>query len=302
LSSAVRTKLQLTADRAAEAALRTVGEQLRHLREDAGLPQSVVARQAGIHPSYLRLLEHGLRDPSTRVLFRVTAALGSNVGLRVFPNSGPPIRDHVQARMIEALLAFLPREWEAHLEVAVYRPVRGVVDVVAVRSTTGRIVSIEAHSELRRLEQQLRWAAEKTEALPSSVIWPSLVGAAGPTPAVSRILLLRSTASTRALARAFQSTLSSAYPADPMELRAALLDPTRPWPGSGILWAKVDGTSASILRGTPRGVPRLYVADSSPTGSPRRDSVASRDSQSRRTFEQPANKRSDEEIATESRG
>ena len=66
---------------------------------------------------------------------------------------------------------------------------------------------------------------------------------------------LRSTTATREIARAFADTLAAAYPADPADLQRALADPEAPWPGSGIIWAYVEGTEARILRGWPRGVP-----------------------------------------------
>jgi len=256
LSATVRTKLQVAADRAAEAALRSVGEQLLHLREDAGLPRTTVAQAAGIHPSYLRLIELGRRDPSTTILTRIAAALGADVGLRVFPRSGPALRDRFQARLIEALLQLLPADWTPYPEVPVSRPVRGTVDLVAVRPATSQVVSIEAQSEIRRLEQQMRWAAEKTDALPSATIWPEVLRTCLGRPQVSRILVLRSTVATRSLARSFAATLTAAYPAAPRDLRAALLDPKAPWPGSGILWMKVDGSETTMLRGAPRGVQR----------------------------------------------
>jgi transcriptional regulator with XRE-family HTH domain len=248
----VRTRLQIAADRAAEASLRSVGEQLRHLREDAGLPKAEVARVAGIDATYLGYIEAGQRDPTIAALSRVSAALGADLGLKVFPNAGPRLRDRFQSRMIEALLELLPPDWERFPEVPVYRPVRGVIDLVIARRASGRIVSIEAQSDLRRLEQQLRWAAEKSDALPSAAVWPALT-ANDRTPAVSRILLLRSTERTRSLARDFASTLAAAYAADPVALLDGLLDPGRPWPGNGILWARVDGREASIIRGLPRG-------------------------------------------------
>ena len=254
LSWAVRTKLQITADRSSESIIRSLGDQLLHLREDAGLPRSIVAEAAGIHPSYLRLIELGKRDASIGILCRVSAALGADLGVRTFPTSGPPLRDRFQARMIEALLQMLPTDWEPHVEVGVARPVRGFIDLVLARPADGRIVSVEAHSEFRRLEQQIRWAADKSDALPSSALWPALTFMTGARPAISRILLLRSTTATRAIARSFARTLFAAYPADPHQIRAALFDPTLPWPGNGILWASVDGADASILAGSPRSV------------------------------------------------
>jgi len=253
LSATVRTKLQVAADRAAEAALRSVGEQLLHLREDAGLARSTVARVAGIDPTYLGYLEQGHRYPTLAVVTRVAAALGADVSLKIYPNTGSPLRDRFQARMIDAFLTVLPPDWVRHLEVPVYRPVRGVIDLVIARPVSGRVVSIEAHSDLRRLEQQLRWAAEKSDALPSAALWPRLT-AGDRRIATSRILLLRSTRRTRGLAREFASTLAAAFPADPAEVLNALRDPSQPWPGNGIVWASVDGQQASILPGAPRGV------------------------------------------------
>jgi len=213
-----------------------------------------VAEAAGIHPSYLRLIELGRRDPSAKILTRIAAALGADMGLRVFPRSGPVLRDRFQARMIETLLRLLPADWTPYPEVPVSRPVRGVVDLVAVRPATSQVISIEAQSEVRRLEQQLRWASEKTDALPSATIWPEVLRTCVGQPRVSRILVLRSTVATRSLARMFATTLNAAYPAAAGELRAALLDPAAPWPGNGILWMKVDGSETSTLRGVPRGV------------------------------------------------
>lgn len=251
----MRTHLQVVADRAAMDSRRSIGVQLRRLREDAGISRAAVARAAGIHPSYLRLIESGEREASLEVLHRVAAALGSDVGVRIYPNTGPPLRDRHQARMVEALLKVVPDSWDRHVEVAVRRPVRGIIDVVLAQPSLGRVITVEVHSELRRLEQQIGWAAEKSDALPSAVIWLTL--AYGPRPvSLARILVLRSTSTTRALARSFAATLAAAYPADPESVLAALLDPSRAWPGNGILWARVDGSTASILRGAPRGVPR----------------------------------------------
>ncbi|MFL5725234.1 MAG: helix-turn-helix domain-containing protein [Chloroflexota bacterium] len=250
-----RTKLQLRADRTAVERLRMLGVELRQLREDAGASKAAVAAVAGIDPSHLRLIEAGKRDPSTVVLTRIAAALGADVSTRLFSNAGPVIRDRFQARMVEAFLRSLPRHWSRSVEVAVQRPVRGVIDLVISDRRACRIVSIEAQSELRRLEQQIRWSQAKTDALPSSAIWPFLEASFVERPQVSRILLLRSTTATREVARTFTSTLAAAFPADPIELRRALADPTVQWPGSGVIWVRVEGREATILGGWPRGVP-----------------------------------------------
>lgn len=249
-----RTKLQVQADRRAEEGIRALGTEIRRLREDAGLPKAVIARVAGIDPTHLRLIEEGQRDASAAVLARIAAALGADFSRRLFPNGGPPIRDRFQARMVEAFLRELSPEWSQSVEVAVHRPIRGVIDAVLGHPAGRHVVALECQSELRRLEQQLRWAFTKSEALPSSAVWPFLApDPAGP-PAISSILLLRSTAATRELARTFRQTLAAAYPVEPADLQLALADPKLPWPGSGIIWVRLDGTKATILPGWPRGV------------------------------------------------
>jgi transcriptional regulator with XRE-family HTH domain len=251
----MRTRLQVVADREALERRRAVGTELRTLREDAGLPKSVVAAAAGVDPTFLGRVEAAQRDASLEVLCRIAAVLGAEIGLRVFPSTGPVIHDRIQAPMVEALLQIASPTWHRHVEVAVRRPARGVIDIVLARPEIGRILSVQAHSDLRRLEQQIRWAGEKSDSLPSAVIWPALVGDGVPA-AVSRVLLLRSTVRTRELARTFAETLAAAYPADPTEVYDALVDATLPWPGNGILWARVDGHRATVLRRVPRGVPR----------------------------------------------
>jgi hypothetical protein len=51
---------------------------------------------------------------------------------------------------------------------AVYRPTRGVIDLVLTEPRTSEVIGGEAHSEIRAAERQLRHAAEKVDALPSA--------------------------------------------------------------------------------------------------------------------------------------
>ena len=271
----MRTQLQIGADRAATAARRSLGADLRHLREDAGLSKAAVARAAGIDPTWLGDAEDGRRGVSIEVLSRVSAALGSDLGLRVFPNTGPSIRDRFQAPMIEALLGVVSPAWERHVEVGVHRPVRGVIDLVLASPPLGRIVTVEAHSDLRRLEQQVRWAAEKSDALPSSTVWSALtIGGVVAAPP-SRILLLRSTTTTRVLARTFAATLAAAYPANPADVLAALGDPSsamarqRDCLGSRRGRQGVDPARLAARRaGSRRGDARSPIGVDSPQSGP----------------------------------
>ena len=65
----------------------------------------------------------------------IAAALGCDLSVRMFPGTGPRIRDRIQVAMSEALLASLHPRWRAQPEVPVYRPVRGVIDLVLTDAT-----------------------------------------------------------------------------------------------------------------------------------------------------------------------
>ena len=62
---------------------------------------------------------------------------------------------------------------------------------------------------MHRIEQQIRWNSDKADGLANR----QAEEAPGPTPAVSRLLVLRSTTTTRENARRYEATLRTAYPA-----------------------------------------------------------------------------------------
>lgn len=150
--------------------------------------------------------------------------------------------------MIEAVVRRLHETWRPHLEVPVWRPSRGVVDLALERVDVPTLVVGESISILARLEQQLRWSAEKADSIGSS----SIVGD-GPVPPVSRLLILRSTEGNRALARQFEATLSAAYPATTADAVRSLTEGA-PWPGAAVIWVRVEGGEAVLLDDPPRGV------------------------------------------------
>ena len=134
-------------------------------------------------------------------------------------------------------------------EVPVYRPARGNIDVVLHRVEAALVVATEIHSQLRRLEQQLGWAALKADSLGSAEFWRYV----GDDVTTSRLLVLRSTRATRELAIRFEETLRTAYPAPAGAVHAAILGEA-PWPGSGLLWADLVGDRVRILDRPPRTV------------------------------------------------
>ena len=245
------TRLQLIARRRADATTRAIGQAIRDLREDAGLTLTAVATAAGIDRRFLARVETGERGASVETVTTVLAVLGADLSMRAYPSTGPRIRDRIQAAMVEAFLRDLDRHWTATPEVPVRKPARGVIDVVLSDPRVPVVIAAEFQSELRRLEQQVRWHREKELSLPSAELWDHRMPTE-PT-ATSRLLVLRSTRTMRELANTFAATLGSAYPARTGDAINALRG-QGVWPGDAIVWMRVEGGRATLLDGPPRGV------------------------------------------------
>ena len=141
--------------------------------------------------------------------------------------------------MLELLLHTAHPRWSPFTEVGVHRPSRGWIDVVLHDPRGSVIIAGELQSELRRLEQLIRWQTAKAAALPSWDGWAHL----GDEPAISRLLLVRRTPATRAVAAEFAAQLRVAYPAHPADAIAAL-GGTTTWPGPAMLWVTLDARGA----------------------------------------------------------
>jgi transcriptional regulator with XRE-family HTH domain len=187
---------------------RRLGEDLARARVDAGATMTAVADIAGVHRAQIGRIERGEHHPSLDTIVAYATALGAEVSIRIYTGTGPRLTDRHQAPMVECVLRELHPIWTPHLEVVVSRPVRGVIDAVFERRGPALLVVSEFQSTVPRLEQQLRWMAEKAAAMAST----DLVDGR-PLPAISRLLVLRSTEATRSIARQFESTLRTAYPA-----------------------------------------------------------------------------------------
>jgi len=227
-----------------------IGGEIKRMRLDAGLTQRRLALLAEIDHGFLSLIERGLREPSLAVLAAVAAALGGNVSVRLYPGTGLRLTDHIQARIVEGLIRILHPRWTWMLEVPVYRPVRGVIDLVVHDRASNLVVAVEVQSQMRRLEQQLRWSNEKSEALPSADFWRFV----DPAPRVERLLVLRSTRANRDLASRFQDLLTTAYPGSTSLAYGSLTSAAAPWPGNAVVWATVEHDVARILDRPPRSV------------------------------------------------
>ncbi len=208
-----------------------------------------MARDADVSHAMLQEVETGAREPSISFLCAVGATLGADVGLRLYPTTGPRVRDHIQSRIVEEVLRVAHGRWKAFVEVPVYRPAQGRIDVVLVDRDARVVVAVEVHSQLLRVEQQLGWAALKAESLPSATMWSTV----DPSSQVVRLLVLRSTRSTREVVTGAEATFSAAYGAPARDAFGALTGSV-PWPGAAVLWADVDADSVRILERQPRNV------------------------------------------------
>jgi transcriptional regulator with XRE-family HTH domain len=236
------TQLVRTAARSAHQLRIRLVDDLERLRSDAGVSMAELSRAADIPAPYLSRILSGKAHPTLETYARLGAALGADLSARYYPNTGPAIRDRHQARISEALLAIVAPRWRPYLEVAVRRPSRGFIDVALHEPRERVIVATEIESELRRLEQQIRWSRDKAEALPSWMGWPHL----GDAPDVSQLLIVRSTRATREIGREFERVLRAAYPAHPDDALAALTGTAR-WPGPALIWARFDGRETRFL-------------------------------------------------------
>lgn len=52
-----------------------IGDEIRRARQKAGLSQEKLAFEAGIHRTYVSLLERDIKSPTVTMLFRVCKAL-----------------------------------------------------------------------------------------------------------------------------------------------------------------------------------------------------------------------------------
>ena len=229
---------------------RVVLGEIDRLRRDAGMSVRRLALEAAVDPGYLSQVFAGSRSPTTFVLVALTKVLGADLSMRVYPTTGPTVRDAIQAPIGEELLRIVAPTWRRSVEVGVYRPARGFIDIVFDEPSLAVAVATEIQSRIDRLEQQVRWAQDKAQSLPSSDMWRFLDGEH----AISRLLVLRSTSATREVARRFQATLEAAYPARAADVFTALTIAGTPWPGPGILWADVDGDHVRVREHPPRGV------------------------------------------------
>src|SRR5918996_2257780 len=90
---------------------RAIGNEIRRHREDAGISLRRLAAAAGISHGELWAIESGLISPSLEALTRIAGALGGRLAFRLDPGTGPIIRDHIQAALLQGLLPVVHSRW-----------------------------------------------------------------------------------------------------------------------------------------------------------------------------------------------
>ena len=237
------SRFDASARRAARRIHDALVDDILGLRNDAGITRAALARASGVDAAFLARIEDRRAQPSLDTYARLAAALGADLSARLYPNTGPAIRDRHQARMLEALLSTLHPRWHPFPEVAVRHPSRGWIDVALHEPREQVLVATELQSELRRVEQIVRWSGEKAASLPSWEGWPHLGS-----PKVTRLLVVRRTRATRTAVADFARQLRAAYPAHPDDALAALRG-TDAWPGPALVWAMIDGRGTRLVGG-----------------------------------------------------
>jgi transcriptional regulator with XRE-family HTH domain len=238
-------RLRTQADRRTERLRRTLVDDLRQLVADSGLTIAQIAAAAGLSPQYVSHILAGTKRPTLEAYGRLAAVLGADLHARLYPNSGPAIHDRHQAPVLEFLLDSRHPRWGTETEVLVRSPVRGWIDAAFHEPRERLIVATEIEEGLRRLEQQVRWSQAKAESLPS---WDGWAGLGEPPPAISRLLVVRRTRTSRRVAGEFAGQLRVAFPAHPDDAIASITA-TQPWPGPALVWVVMEAGRVRFATG-----------------------------------------------------
>lgn len=98
------TNLQRLARARARDLRRKVGEQLTDLRAERELSLREVGRGVRVDASVVARAQTGDANLTLDALAAIATALGAEASVRLYPATGPRLRDHVQVELLEALL------------------------------------------------------------------------------------------------------------------------------------------------------------------------------------------------------
>jgi transcriptional regulator with XRE-family HTH domain len=212
-------------DRQARRQATRLGDELAALRLRAGLTQAVVSRALGIDRSVVSRLERGDPQVGLPIRFRVAALLGANLRLGAYAQSGPPIRDTAQARIVELILAGIDQRWRQTVEASLPGQDRRSVDL-RLDGPAGTV--------LCELEEIIRELHSKRDAFRAAI------GASNGRP-IYLVLVLPKTRHHLEIVRHHPATIQAVFPMPSVAVASALADSNRPWTGDGILWTPISG-------------------------------------------------------------
>lgn len=201
------------------------------LRRRSRLTQAAVGRALGIDRTVISRLERGDPRVGLPIRFRVAAVLGADLRLTAYANSGALIRDSVQARILEIVLALIDRRWKRTVEAPLPGLDRRSIDL----RLDGPACSVlcEVESRIGSLEEIIRELHAKRNALGAA----RNSGLAAVLP-IHALLIVPRTRHHLAIVRDHPRIIQAAFPMRPEAVDAALRDVASPWTGDGILWVR----------------------------------------------------------------
>ena len=113
MHSVATTSFDRAVERQVRQALLNLGADVLRLRSDAGISRAALARASGIDVSFLREIETGAASPLVQTCMRLALALGADFPLRLYPATGPTVRDRHQAAIAEVTLKEAGPRWRA---------------------------------------------------------------------------------------------------------------------------------------------------------------------------------------------
>jgi transcriptional regulator with XRE-family HTH domain len=186
-----------------------LGIEVRTARRALGWTQSNVARRAGVAQASVSRLEAGNVHLTVRVVTSIVAALGHELGIKLFPGDGVGLRDSGQLSLARALREQAHPTWRTTLEAPVSPNSRQAADMLLCDSRGG--IHIELESNLVDFQAQLRSGQLKRDALQERIGQP-----------ISFVLALRDSPHNRAAVGAHLGVIRAALPAQPREVMNAI--------------------------------------------------------------------------------
>jgi len=204
------------------------------------MTQSQLARMAGVTQSFVSAVERGARSPSLDAACVLAAAVGQELGLRLYPADGVSLRDSGQASMASTIVGAAHPTWHPYVEFPVGTTDRRAADLVLV----GRdeVLHVEIERRIVDFQAQIRNATLKRDALSARFTQP-----------VRLIVALPDRRSSREAIGELATLLSRTMPVRSSRIRRGITH-GEPVSGDGILFWPVTATARRRTPGAENDV------------------------------------------------